>query len=270
MLKLSISKLLSEGDQTEVGERGVTLSGGQKQRVNLARALYADLDIYLLDDPLSAVDAKVGQHIFNKYIQVMLKNKTVILVTHGMQYLKQCDWIVFLKAGKIVEAGLHKTLMGMEDGYYANMAMYDAKRDNPAAKQGRRNRTVSVMSEKEEEVLQKLNNVEQSTNGKGWATLFKYLKECGNGFVMTFIFFSIVVFVITRLMTAIWVQIWMNAGDGREEYRKQNTSLTGLSDDELKGLVNNNPQLWLYQLIYGLIIIAMLVFGFLKVTCQTQ
>ena len=63
-------KLLSDGDLTEIGERGVTLSGGQRQRVNLARALYADMDIYLLDDPLSAVDAKVGQHIFNKYIQV--------------------------------------------------------------------------------------------------------------------------------------------------------------------------------------------------------
>ena len=63
-------KLLSNGDLTVIGERGVTLSGGQRQRVNLARALYADMDIYLLDDPLSAVDAKVGQHIFNKYIQV--------------------------------------------------------------------------------------------------------------------------------------------------------------------------------------------------------
>ena len=69
-------KLLSNGDLTEIGERGVTLSGGQRQRVNLARALYADMDIYLLDDPLSAVDAKVGQHIFNKYIQVSFQSFT--------------------------------------------------------------------------------------------------------------------------------------------------------------------------------------------------
>ena len=80
-------------------------------KVNLARALYADADIYLLDDPLSAVDAKVGQHIFNKYIQVnwsfpslswpvqssqeMLKKKTVLLVTHGLQFLRQCDRVSF-------------------------------------------------------------------------------------------------------------------------------------------------------------------------------
>merc|ERR1711892_311954 len=139
-------KLLNEGDQTEVGERGVTLSGGQKQRVNLARALYADLDIYLLDDPLSAVDAKVGQHIFNKYIQIMLKNKTVLMVTHGMQFLKQCDWVVFMKNGKIVESGLHENLKEIEGGHYANMALYDRKRNDSAAKQARRKRTTSVMS----------------------------------------------------------------------------------------------------------------------------
>merc|ERR1719150_364637 len=80
-------KLLSNGDMTEIGERGVTLSGGQKQRVNLARALYSDMDIYLLDDPLSAVDPKVGNDIFAKYIKKALKDKTVLLVTHGMQFL---------------------------------------------------------------------------------------------------------------------------------------------------------------------------------------
>jgi ABC-type multidrug transport system fused ATPase/permease subunit len=78
---------LANGDLTEIGERGVNLSGGQKQRVNLARALYSDADLYLLDDPLSAVDAKVGRDIFAKYISGALKNKTVMLVTHGIQVI---------------------------------------------------------------------------------------------------------------------------------------------------------------------------------------
>ena len=80
-------KLFPHGDLTEIGERGVNLSGGQKQRVNLARAIYADLDVYLLDDPLSAVDAKVAQTIFNECILKTLKErgKTVLLVSHGMQ-----------------------------------------------------------------------------------------------------------------------------------------------------------------------------------------
>ncbi|PSN45519.1 hypothetical protein C0J52_13173 [Blattella germanica] len=77
--------MLPGGDQTEIGERGINLSGGQKQRVALARAIYANRDIYLLDDPLSAVDAQVGAHIFEKCILQTLKNKTVILVTHQIQ-----------------------------------------------------------------------------------------------------------------------------------------------------------------------------------------
>ena len=112
---------------TEIGERGVALSGGQRQRVNLARALYADADIYLLDDPLSAIDAKVGQHIFNKYIQVMLKNKTVLLVTHGLQFLRQCDRVIFIKNGEILEQGTHEELMAKKSGLYASMATFDAK-----------------------------------------------------------------------------------------------------------------------------------------------
>ena len=78
-------KLLSNGDLTEIGERGVNLSGGQKQRVNLARALYSEADIYLLDDPLSALDAKVAKSVFQEYVKGALKDMTVILVTHGMQ-----------------------------------------------------------------------------------------------------------------------------------------------------------------------------------------
>ena len=61
-------EILPAGDSTEIGERGINLSGGQKARVGLARAIYADADVYLLDDPLAAVDAHVGAHIFEKYV----------------------------------------------------------------------------------------------------------------------------------------------------------------------------------------------------------
>ena len=268
---LFLLQLLAHGDQTEIGERGVTLSGGQKQRVNLARALYADLDIYLLDDPLSAVDAKVGQHIFNKYIQVMLKNKTVLLVTHGMQFLKQCDLVIFMNNGKIAESGTHEELIGIEGGDYAAMAQFDAKRNNTDNNKVKRNRTDSAVSmNDEEQALQKLSNDENTIKGKGWSILFKYLNQCGNGYLMTFIFFSILVFALLRLMSSIWIQIWMDAGDGLEEQRTQNITFVNSSDLELKGLINNNPKLWLYQLIYGLIIIAMLIFGFFKVKLKLE
>lgn len=82
-------KLLAAGDETEIGEKGINLSGGQKQRVNIARAVYADKDIYLFDDPLSALDSNVGKEVFDKVIgpNGLLKNKTRILVTHRVSLL---------------------------------------------------------------------------------------------------------------------------------------------------------------------------------------
>ena len=93
---------LPNGDLTVIGERGASLSGGQKARINLARAVYRqNVDIYLLDDPLSAVDSHVAKHIFHKCINGLLKNKTRILVTHQIQFLKNADQIIVLNQVRI-------------------------------------------------------------------------------------------------------------------------------------------------------------------------
>ena len=105
--------ILSAGDETEIGEKGINLSGGQKQRVSLARAAYSDADIFLLDDPLSAVDSHVGKHIFKNVIgpDGMLAEKTRLLVTHGLTYLSQTDRIIVMKDGKISETGTYSELL---------------------------------------------------------------------------------------------------------------------------------------------------------------
>ncbi|KAJ7381467.1 hypothetical protein OS493_001605 [Desmophyllum pertusum] len=113
-------KILPNGDQTEIGERGINLSGGQKQRISLARALYYDMDIYLLDDPLSAVDAHVGQHIFKHCIKGALWNKTILFATHQLQYLSQCDIVLYMKNGKIAERGTYDELM-RNNGEFATL-----------------------------------------------------------------------------------------------------------------------------------------------------
>ncbi|GAA5846361.1 hypothetical protein JCM9279_001345 [Rhodotorula babjevae] len=102
---------LPAGDMTEIGEKGITLSGGQRQRVSIARTLYYDADILLLDDPLSAVDAHVGAAIFDNAIQGLLAGKTRILVTHGLQYLPQADSVVVMENGRIVEQGTYAELV---------------------------------------------------------------------------------------------------------------------------------------------------------------
>ena len=101
-------------DQTVVGERGEVLSGGQRARVSLARAVYADVDIYLLDDPLSAVDLKAGQHIFEKCIKGLLGDKTCVLTSHQEQLMKEADNVIVLYKGRVLGKGSFTVLK--EDG----------------------------------------------------------------------------------------------------------------------------------------------------------
>ncbi|XP_034128600.1 multidrug resistance-associated protein 1 isoform X12 [Drosophila guanche] len=105
--------ILSAGDLTEIGEKGINLSGGQKQRISLARAVYCDADLYLLDDPLSAVDSHVGKHIFDEVIgpKGLLARKSRVLVTHGVTFLPQVDSIYVLKMGEISESGTFDQLV---------------------------------------------------------------------------------------------------------------------------------------------------------------
>ncbi|XP_055943743.1 multidrug resistance-associated protein 1-like [Argiope bruennichi] len=114
-------EILPAGDETEIGEKGVNLSGGQKLRVNLAQAVYQDKDIYLLDDPLSAVDVHVRKSLFNDVIgsNGLLTNKTRILVTHDTSVLPDVDLIVSMKEGKIDEMGSYKELLSKK-GSFAN------------------------------------------------------------------------------------------------------------------------------------------------------
>ncbi|XP_072965266.1 ABC transporter C family member 5-like isoform X1 [Typha angustifolia] len=104
-------ELFSHGDQTIIGDRGINLSGGQKQRVQLARALYQNADIYLLDDPFSAVDAHTGTELFKEYIMTALAGKTVIFVTHQVEFLPAADMILVFKEGRIIQAGKYEDLL---------------------------------------------------------------------------------------------------------------------------------------------------------------
>ena len=92
-------------DQTLVGQRGVVLSGGQRTRISLARAVYGYADVYLLDDPLSAVDFRVGQHIFEKCIKQLLRNKTRMMTSHHEDHMKDADEVIVLCKGRVLEKG---------------------------------------------------------------------------------------------------------------------------------------------------------------------
>ncbi|CAA7030052.1 unnamed protein product [Microthlaspi erraticum] len=99
------------GDLTEIGQRGLNLSGGQKQRIQLARAVYADADVYLLDDPFSAVDAHTAGVLFHKCVEDSLREKTVVLVTHQVEFLSKVDQILVMEEGRITQLGNYEELL---------------------------------------------------------------------------------------------------------------------------------------------------------------
>jgi ABC-type multidrug transport system fused ATPase/permease subunit len=112
-LKPDLESLIG-GDMTEIGEKGINLSGGQRARINIARALYNNKDIYIFDDPLSALDANVGKNIVRNCIKEYLEDKTRILITHALQHVYYADKIYYMKKGKIIWEGDYKSLLNQE------------------------------------------------------------------------------------------------------------------------------------------------------------
>ena len=116
--------LLPLGDLTEIGEKGITLSGGQKQRTAIARAVYADADLVVMDDPLSALDAHVAKDLFRKCLsksEGAFKDKAVLLVTHQLQFVHQADHVVVMADGAIVERGAYDELVRREGGAFKQL-----------------------------------------------------------------------------------------------------------------------------------------------------
>lgn len=130
-------KILGNGADTQIGERGINISGGQKARISLARAVYSNADIVLLDDPLSAVDPKVAKLIFSECIRGALSDKIVVLVTHQLQFLEDCPQIMLLKNGEVSSLGSYSDL---EATGYNIKDILDSFNNALTAKDGEKNK----------------------------------------------------------------------------------------------------------------------------------
>uniref|UniRef100_A0A8K9UV60 ATP-binding cassette, sub-family C (CFTR/MRP), member 12 n=1 Tax=Oncorhynchus mykiss TaxID=8022 RepID=A0A8K9UV60_ONCMY len=245
--------ILPYGDKTEIGERGLNLSGGQKQRISLARAVYSNKDIILLDDPLSAVDAHVGKHIFEECIKKTLKGKSIILVTHQLQYLEFCDEILVLESGKIKEAGTHKALMKAKGRYAQMINNFQMQVRSPVIHlvsepidTGKISRypSLPLVSEpidtgKISQSKDQLVTQEGSQEGSvAWRTYHQYCKAAGGYILLSLIIIIFICLVGTTAFSNWWLSYCH--------------ILTN-------GLFNV-----FYQMIYGLVVVAMLVFSFIK------
>ncbi|KAJ6817406.1 ABC transporter C family member 14 isoform X2 [Iris pallida] len=159
-------EMMEFGDQTEIGERGINLSGGQKQRIQLARAVYQDCDIYLLDDIFSAVDAHTGSEIFKECVRGVLSKKTIILVTHQVDFLHNADLILVMRDGMIVESGKYNDLVASGTDFAALVAAHESSME--LVEQSSHTNEISDQQAKSSD--QPIKKYEKSNSGNGSMT----------------------------------------------------------------------------------------------------
>ncbi|XP_065808672.1 ATP-binding cassette sub-family C member 12-like [Labrus bergylta] len=271
-------RILPHGDQTMLGEQGVNLSEGQKQRISLARAVYSNRDVYLLDDPLSSFDAHVGKQIFEECIIKQLKGKSILLVTHQLQYMELCDEVLVLKDGTVLEAGGHLDLMRAE-GHYAELItkhlreqpLREEKKkkkvelnepinggiNNPAFHMSDENTgTPSTFCTSADQLM----DPENSRNSLvTWRTFQEYCRAAGGYCVSLFILLIFILLMTNTAMCYWWLSFWLRHGHGS----------ANVSSAE-RGNLSLNPDLSFYQLWFGVMIAVLLTVCMIKCFCYIK
>jgi len=205
--------MLPHGDQTEIGERGITVSGGQKQRFNIARAIYFDADIVLLDDPLSAVDAHVGRHIMDKAICGLMKDKCRILATHQLWVLNRCDRIIWLEGGRIQAIDTFDNLMAKSDDFVRLMKTTAVEEKEEEEKE---ENIDEIEEEKKDENKRKgkkrgaalMTVEERQVESVKWSVYGAYVKAAGGYYIAPLVFALLVASQASNIITSLWLSWW--------------------------------------------------------------
>ncbi|KAK0161584.1 hypothetical protein PV327_010040 [Microctonus hyperodae] len=280
-------KQFLHGDQTIVGERGSSLSGGQKARINLARAVYRQADIYMFDDPLSAVDTHVGKHLFEECLQRYLSDKTRILVTHQLQYIKGVDGIIVVEHGNIrqftnyldllSQCPEYTTLLAAESAIESGDDTLSHEKNNMRRKlsvASTRSRTPDVSggdtdNEDDDDINEAQDNIEATSRGIIKGSIFiKYFKSGGN---WCFIIAVGVLFILTQFITSAndyFIPILVNEEESRyysftRINNSTNTSnLNEQFNNSTSSLHNYNIEPALnYIYIYTVLVILIFIIG---------
>jgi len=201
-------KILEDGDMTEIGERGINLSGGQKQRISVARAAYSDADVFIFDDPLSALDPEVAEKVFDNCILGMLAGKTRLLVTNQLQCLSKCDSIIALsKHGKVLEQGPYDELMSNKKGELTRLLMGVApSRRSVKAEKPKQEKLKNETAPKDAKKL--VSQEERMTGGVEFQVYLKYIQAGGGYFLFSIVFSFYLISAGTTLMASLWLSAW--------------------------------------------------------------
>lgn len=228
-------EMLPNGDKTEIGERGITVSGGQKQRMNIARAIYFDADIVLMDDPLSAVDAHVGRHIMDNAICGLLKDKCRILATHQLHVLSRCDRIIWVEDGRIQAVDTFDNLMANNEGFQQLMTM--------TAAEEKKEQKEHADDEDEDETEKKVINKKKKKKAAGlmqeedravksvdWSVWLAYLRAGGGLWVGPLVLLLLILSQGANISTSLWLSWWTSDKFGYREsvYVSRSSSSTWL------------------------------------------
>uniref|UniRef100_A0A673JB92 Multidrug resistance-associated protein 5-like n=1 Tax=Sinocyclocheilus rhinocerous TaxID=307959 RepID=A0A673JB92_9TELE len=228
---------------TLIGERGANLSGGQRQRVSLARALYSERPVLLLDDPLSAVDARVGSHLFHSAIRRAAKSRTVIFVTHQLQFLPECDEVVLMKDGQIAEHGTHVQLMEKGRDY---AALFNSVHVGLTVGDESLLCCSSLFLWSDVPLTDQLMQAEEKGSGAvAWQVYTTYIKAAGGP--LAFIV-NILLFLFTTGSIAFsnwWLSHWIGQGSG-------NSSLLQGNETAESDSMRLNPHIQYYSRVYVL------------------
>lgn len=223
--------VLPAGDQTAIGEKGINLSGGQKQRVSIARAVYADTDVYIFDDPLSALDAHVSQTVFDNCIsnKGVLRNRVRLLVTNQVQVLPQCDNIVLLESGRVRNQGSYKELTAKDVAFqeivndkmstHKEKSISESRHLSTAETSGAPNESVSIFVSQEENTsnqtkaavqagTQLIQAEDRNVGNIVIRAYYQYAVACGGipMFVLCVVFWALV--VALGILTPYWLVFW--------------------------------------------------------------
>ncbi|KAK3702318.1 hypothetical protein RRG08_008706 [Elysia crispata] len=273
--------ILPKGDATLIGDRGVTLSGGQKARVSLARAIYMDADVYLLDDPLAAVDTVVGRHIFEKCIVKYLKDKPRILVTHQVQLLPVADNIVILTDGKMVGQGTYAELsksgvdfsellkLSEDDKLEMSLAGHDKSGSGgdhetiPGYKRPRAGSTTSLDSLGDDYVpdaVQLPEEEERETGSVDLKVFTEYFKAGAGICFFTLLVLFVLLAQVLYVASDWWLARWTNKIEDRHSALEANSHNTTSGDIPE---VDTYQNLYIYTGIIAALFVSALVRAFL-------
>jgi ATP-binding cassette subfamily C (CFTR/MRP) protein 2 len=204
--------MLIGGDMIEIGEKGVNLSGGQKARISIARALYSDSDIIILDDPISALDAQVADNIVKKCFLKHMVNKTRILVTHAFQYLQYVDRIIYMDEGKIIWEGKYDQLIKQK--FFINYQLKQATSSNESSVVSERVGPLIKPSTKE--ITRITKDEEQEIGSVSGRIYLSYIKYMGGCCVFFMVLFCMILWQGCKALADLWLIHWTRLHDKDE------------------------------------------------------